>query len=90
MKGLPPWVTYTVLRLLLFIVPLAILLILQVPWWISVPAAALIALPVSYIFLGRSRHAVAIELDSVSKRRRPARTRDSEAEDAQLDALEKE
>jgi hypothetical protein len=77
-----------VLRLLLFAIPLAILLVLRVPWWISVPAAALIALPLSYIFLRRPRHDVAVQLNEVRKRDKLAPMHDDIVEDAQIDAAD--
>ncbi len=88
MKALPAWLKYTVLRLLLFAIPLAILLVLRIEWWISVPAAALIALPLSYILLSRPRHEVAIELNKVRGREKLAPMYDDAIEDAQIDEAE--
>jgi hypothetical protein len=84
-KARSPWLTYSVLRLLLFAVPLGIMLALQVYWWVAVPAAALIALPLSYIFLTRPRHAVALELNQIRGRSRLAPAYDDDIEDAQVD-----
>lgn len=87
MKGVPPWVTYTALRLLAIVVPLVILL-LVVPfeyWPVSVIAAVLIGLCLSYIFLGKQRAAVSRDLyERRQQRRRPAA--DDDVEDAELDA----
>lgn len=52
---LPPLLVYTVLRLLAFIVPLAIMLlffpIFQELWWLAALFAALIGVSVSLLFL---------------------------------------
>ncbi len=87
MKGIPSWVTYTVLRLLLFVVPLAILLLLGVEAWISVVAAALIGLCLSYVFLRRPREAVARDLYEVRHREKAPVSADDEAEDSAIDSV---
>ena len=87
MKGIPSWVTYSVLRLLLFAVPLAIMLILRIDWWIAVIAAALIGLCLSYIVLRRPRDAVARDLYAARHRTTPATTVDDDSEDAAIDAV---
>jgi len=74
-----------VLRLLVFAVPLVILLVLGVVWWLAVIAAALIGLCLSYIFLSRPRNAVSSDLYAVRHRDKPARTEDDDAEDAAVD-----
>ena len=86
MKGIPSWVTYTVLRLLLFVVPLVILLVLHVDAWISVVAAALIGLCLSYVLLKRPREAVSRDLYSVRHREKPLVSADDEAEDSAVDS----
>lgn len=86
MKRIPSWITYTVLRLLVFAVPLAILLLFGVVWWFSVIAAALIGLCLSYIFLTRPRNAVSSELYAVRHRSTPSRSEDDDVEDAAVDA----
>lgn len=58
-KRIPPAVTYTILRLLTFFVPLAILLLLGFNEWFSAIIAALIGFAVSLVFLRRSREQVA-------------------------------
>ena len=73
------------LRLLVFAVPLVILLVFGVVWWLSVIAAALIGLCLSYIFLSRPRNAVSSDLYAVRHRDKPARTEDDDAEDAAVD-----
>ena len=86
MKGIPSWVTYTVLRLLLFVVPLVILLLLHVDAWIAVVAAALIGLCLSYVLLRRPREAVARDLYAVRHRGKPVVSADDEAEDSAIDS----
>ncbi|WP_285114611.1 DUF4229 domain-containing protein [Leifsonia sp. fls2-241-R2A-40a] len=86
MKRIPSWITYTVLRLLVFAVPLAILLLVGVVWWLAVIAAALIGLCLSYIFLSRPRNAVSSELYAVRHREKPLRSEDDDVEDAAVDA----
>lgn len=86
MKGIPSWVTYSVLRLLLFAVPLAIMLVLRIDWWIAVIAAALIGLCLSYVVLRKPRDAVARDLYAARHRSAPATTVDDDSEDAAIDA----
>ncbi|MFF1571499.1 DUF4229 domain-containing protein [Leifsonia sp. NPDC058292] len=88
MKRIPSWVTYSVLRLLLFAVPLAILLVLRIDWWIAVIAAALIGLCLSYVILRKPRDAVARDLYAARHRETPATTVDDDTEDAAVDAAE--
>ena len=85
MKRIPSWITYSVLRLLVFVVPLVILLLLGVVWWLAVIAAALIGLCLSYIFLSRPRNAVSSDLYAVRHRDKPARTEDDDVEDAAVE-----
>jgi hypothetical protein len=76
-----------VLRLLVFIVPLAILLLLGVEAWISVVAAALIGLCLSYILLRRPRDAVSRDLYEVRHREKAPVSADDEAEDSAIDSV---
>ncbi|QPZ38830.1 DUF4229 domain-containing protein [Paramicrobacterium chengjingii] len=62
MKRIPAAVTYTVLRLLTFIVPLAILLLLGFNEWFSAIVAALIGFAISLIFLRHPREQVAVAI----------------------------
>jgi hypothetical protein len=84
-KRIPSWITYTVLRLLVFAVPLAILLLVGLVWWLAVIAAALIGLCLSYIFLSRPRNAVSSDLYAARHRDKPARSEDDDVEDAAVD-----
>lgn len=87
MKRIPSWLTYTVLRLLVFVVPLVVLLLLGIVWWAAVIAAALAGLCLSYIFLSKPRNAVSSDLYAVRHREKPAASPDDD-EDAVLDAAE--
>ena len=80
------WITFTVVRLLAFFVPLLALLFMQVNPWIATLIAAVIGLCVSYIFLRRPREEVARELYEVRHAEKPTARADDEAEDAALDA----
>lgn len=87
MKRIPSWLTYTVLRLAVFVVPLIVLLVIGVIWWAAVIAAALIGLCLSYILLSKPRNAVSSELYAVRHRDKPAPSADDE-EDAAIDAAQ--
>ena len=75
-----PWVAYSLLRVGVFVVAFAVLMLANVPWWLSAVIAAVIGLCVGYIFFGRLRDRVA--LDIAERRTRPAGDADSAAEDA--------
>ncbi len=77
------WVLYSLARLGLFAGVLALLLLLGIEWWIAAIVAAIIALCVSYIFLGGLRTRAAEQLAAA---RAPRPTADDEAEDAELAA----
>ncbi|HEU0257459.1 MAG TPA: DUF4229 domain-containing protein [Microbacteriaceae bacterium] len=85
MKG-PAVLWYTILRLLLIVVPLAILLVLHVNFIVAVFAATFIGLCLSYILLARLRHRMASGLYERMHRAKPARSEDDDAEDAFVDA----
>lgn len=86
-KAVPPIVYYTVLRLVLFVLPLVALLLLRVEWWIAVVAAALIGLCLSYIMLAGPRHAVATDIYERRHRDKPLPNEDDDAEDAFVDGM---
>ena len=87
MKKLPAWLVYTVLRLLVVVVPLAILLILfgSRYWPIWVIASVIIGFTLSYIFLGRYRQAMAEQLASGRTRTKTTKGDDAD-EDAEIEA----
>jgi len=74
-----PWVLYSLLRVGIFAVAFAILFLLGIEWWLAAIIAAVIGLCVAYIFFGKLRDAVA--LDIAERRARPATDRDAAAED---------
>lgn len=87
MKRIPSWLTYTVLRLVVFVVPLIVLLVIGLVWWAAVIAAALIGLCLSYILLSKPRNAVSSDLYAARHRDKPAPSPDDE-EDAAIDAAQ--
>lgn len=74
-----PWVAYSLIRVGAFAVVFAILMLAAVPWWLSAIIAATVGLCVAYIFFGKLRDAVA--LDIVQRRAAPASDADTAAED---------
>ena len=77
-----PWVLYSLVRVGVFAIALAVLLIVGVPWWLAAIIAAVIGLCVAYIFFGKLRDAVA--LDIADRRSRTTKDADQIAEDAEL------
>lgn len=91
---LPPLLVYSVLRMLAFLVPLAVMWvffpILRELWWLTAIFAALIGMSISILFLRRPLSGASSDLYE----RREARTtpgrqsvaaQDADAEDAALD-----
>jgi tetrahydromethanopterin S-methyltransferase subunit C len=74
-----PWIAYSLLRVGVFAVVFAALLLTPLPWWLAAVVAAVVGLCVGYIFFGKLRDAVA--LDIAERRARPAGDADSAAED---------
>lgn len=83
---MPVWIWYTALRILLFAVPLAVLLIAGVNPWVSAAVAALFGLSASLVFLRRPRETIANDLYAARHRETPAARADDEEEDAAIDA----
>ena len=83
---MPVWIWYTALRILLFAVPLAVLLIAGVNPWVSAAVAALFGLSASLIFLRRQRESIASDLYTARHRETPVARQDDEEEDAAIDA----
>jgi len=82
----PVWIWYTALRILLFAVPLAVLLIAGVNPWVSAALAALFGLSASLIFLRRPRESIANDLYAARHREAPVARADDEEEDAAIEA----
>jgi hypothetical protein len=87
-KSVPTWIWYTALRVLLFAVPLAVLLIAGVNPWVSAAVAALFGFSASLLFLRRQREEIAGDLYAARHREKPAVREDDEEEDAAVDAAE--
>ncbi len=88
MKPSRSWIVYTVMRVVVFAVPLAVLLLIGVNPFISTAGAALIGLCVSYIFLRRPRDEVAKAI--AARRNTKDRDRDNEVENELLDRFEQD
>lgn len=86
MKG-PAVLWYTILRLLLIAIPLAIMLSLHVNYAVSAFASTFIGLCLSYILLARLRHKVAGSLYERMHHPKPARSEDDDVEDAFVDSI---
>jgi hypothetical protein len=85
-KSVPVWIWYTALRILLFAVPLAVLLLAGVNPWVSAAVAAVFGLSASLIFLRRQRETIASELYTVRHRETPVVRDDDAEEDAAIDS----
>jgi hypothetical protein len=85
----PLWLSYTLLRVLLFAVPLAVLLLVGVWPWLAALIAAVFGLSASVIFLRGPREAISREIHSARTRERPVPVADDEAEDAAADAADR-
>jgi len=85
MKALPAWLVFTVLRVLTFVVPFILLLLLGIPGWLSALLSAVIGLCLSYIFLRKPRESVARGLYEVRHREKEPVHPDAESEDAAVD-----
>ncbi|MGC5076773.1 DUF4229 domain-containing protein [Agrococcus sp. DT81.2] len=82
-----PSMRYLVVRALLFLVPFAVLMIAQVPWWLSLPVSIAFAFAASIVFFGTLRQEAAADLQQMreGRGREGASADDGEVEDAALD-----
>lgn len=85
---MPTWLSYTLLRVLLFLAPLTILLAFQVDPFISAAIAALFGLSASILFLRRRRESMSTSIHQSRTRETTHASRDDESEDAVIDATE--
>jgi hypothetical protein len=83
-----PWIKYSLIRLSIFVVVLAVLLILQVNPFIATVIAAVAGFVVSYIFFRKIRDQVAAEFAARNEKPEPIKNVDTDAEDEALDRLE--
>jgi L-lactate permease len=81
-KRIPAWLSYTLLRLVFFIVPFVVLWWCGFEPWISAILAAVIALSLSIIFLSKFRNATSTSIALVRENKTPKRSVDEEVEDA--------
>jgi hypothetical protein len=83
-----PWITYSLIRLAIFIVVLAVLLAVQVNPYLATVIAAVAGFAISYVFFRGLRDRVAIELARRNEKPEPVKNVDTDAEDEALDRLE--
>jgi heme O synthase-like polyprenyltransferase len=88
MKAVPAWLTFTVLRVLMFVVPFVLLLVMGFAGWFAAVVAAVVGLCLSYIFLRTPRDTVARGLYEVRHREKEPVHPDAESEDAAVDRAE--
>ena len=75
-----PWVLYSLVRVGVFALSLAILLVIGIEWWLAAIIAAVVGLCIAYIFFGKLRDAGA--RDIVQRRTQPKVDADAAAEDS--------
>ena len=73
-----PWVAYSLVRIGIFALAFAVLMLVGVQWWLAAILAAIIGLCIAYIFFGKLRDAVA--LDIVKRRAAPVGDGDPDAD----------
>lgn len=79
-------VIYSFLRLLLFVVPFTIFMLLNIEWWASALLATVIAVCLSYLLMLKQRHALATTVETWGKGK--STDADNDLENAALDADE--
>jgi divalent metal cation (Fe/Co/Zn/Cd) transporter len=72
-------VLYSLVRVGVFAIALAVLLVVGLDWWLAAILAAVIGLCVAYIFFGKLRDAVALDL--ADRRGRASTDSDTQVED---------
>jgi Na+-transporting methylmalonyl-CoA/oxaloacetate decarboxylase gamma subunit len=83
-----PWIKYSLIRLGIFVVVLAVLLVLNVNPFLAAVVAAIAGFVLSYVFFRRVRDQVAAELAARGAKPVPVRNVDTDAEDDALDRRE--
>jgi uncharacterized membrane protein YdjX (TVP38/TMEM64 family) len=86
--GVRPVIKYSLIRLAIFVVVLAILLVVQVNPFIATVVAAVAGFVISYVFFRKLRDQVAADFAARNEKPQPIRNVDTEAEDEALDRLE--
>jgi hypothetical protein len=82
------WILYSLIRVGVFAVALAVLILLSVNVYIAAIGAAIIGFCVSYLFLGKQRRDVAATIDHY--RNQKIRDDDNDVENEALDRLDPE
>jgi hypothetical protein len=82
-----PSMRYLVVRALLFVVPFAVLMVAQVPWWLSLLVSLAFAFAASIVFFGSLRQQAAADLQRMreGRKRDGAGPDDGDVEDAAND-----
>jgi uncharacterized membrane protein YdjX (TVP38/TMEM64 family) len=80
-----PWIKYTIARLAIFAVALALLLITGMNPFLAAVIAAIAGFALSYIFFRKLRDQVAAELATRNEKPQVIRNVDTDAEDDALD-----
>lgn len=84
---MPAWLTYSVLRLILVVIPLVVFLALGVYWLISVAAAVLVGLLLSYVLLRGPRERMSRQIAEYrDSGERASESLDDDEEDAVADS----
>lgn len=76
------WLVYTALRLLFFVVPFAVIMIIGWSWWVALIVATLVSVSLSVIFLSKPRDAASA---GIYEWRTRDRTADDVVEDEAVD-----
>jgi hypothetical protein len=76
-----PWIKYSLVRLGIFAIVLAVLLVCHIDPFIATVAAAVASFALAYIFFRRLRDQVATELAARSAKPEPIKNVDTDAED---------
>jgi hypothetical protein len=83
-----PWIKYSLVRLGIFAIVLAVLLVFHIDPFIATVAAATASFALAYIFFRGLRDQVAAELAARNAKPEPVKNVDTDAEDEALDRLE--
>lgn len=84
---MPTWIWYSVARVLLIVLPFAVLMLAGVDVWISAIVAACFGLAASLVFLRKQRDSLSASIHEARTRTRAASTSaDDDAEDAAAEA----
>ncbi len=83
-----PWIKYSLIRLAIFVVVLAVLLLVGMNPFLAAVVAAVAGFVLSYIFFRKVRDEVAAELAARGTKAVAVKNVDTDAEDAALDAQE--